>query len=236
MLSVQVARRLEVKMKFLIVEDEVALSKMLRATLSSLAETDISNSGEDAIEKLSENFYDLILLDLMLPGMSGDEVLKKVRKDCTTPIIILSAISDVDKKVACLNLGADDYIEKPFSREELLARVQAALRRSNSNFDANTYTFKNMVVNFNNKMLLIDDERIDLNRKTYEILELLVRNKELIMTKQQIFERIWGYCSDTIPTVIEINIFRLRKILGEYDLQKHLKTIKSTGYIWTEKV
>lgn len=223
-------------MKFLIVEDEIALSKMLRSTLSNIAETDIANSGEEATVKLAENFYDLILLDLMLPGMSGYEVLKQVRKDCLMPIIILSAISDTDKKVECLNCGADDYIEKPFSREELLARVQAALRRTNSNFKVNSYSFKNMTVNFTNKMLMINDERVDLNRKTYEILELLVRNKELIMTKQQIFERIWGYCSDTIPTVIEINIFRLRKILAEYDLHKHLKTIKSTGYIWTEKI
>lgn len=222
-------------MKLLIVEDDINLSKMLRSMLISLGEVDVANSGEIGLELIDRTYYDVIVLDLMLTGISGVDVLKAVRKKHTMPVIILSAISDIDKKVECLNNGADDYIEKPFSRNELLARVQAALRRSNENFDANRYSFKNMVVNFNNKMLLINGDRIELNRKTYEILELLVRNKELIMTKQQIFDRIWGYYSDTVQTVIEINIFKLRKALADYDLQHHLKTIKSTGYIWTEK-
>lgn len=222
-------------MKLLIVEDDINLSKMLRSMLISLGEVDVANSGEIALELMERTYYDALILDLMLTGISGVDVLKAVRKTHTMPVLILSAISDIDKKVECLNNGADDYIEKPFSRNELLARVQAALRRSNENFDANRYTFKNMIVNFNNKMLLIDGERIELNRKTYEILELLVRNKELIMTKQQIFDRIWGYYSDTVQTVIEINIFKLRKALADYGLQHHLKTIKSTGYIWTEK-
>lgn len=223
-------------MKILIVEDEHGLAKMLRATMSSIAETEIAESGEEALIKIQENYYDLIMLDLMLPGKSGVEVLAEVRKKYQMPIIVLSAISDTNQKVSCLNLGADDYIEKPYSRDELLARVQAALRRSNKNFDPCSYTFKNMSVNFTNKMLTIDDNRIDINRKTYEILELLVRNKELIMTKQQIFDRIWGYCSETVQTVIEINIFKLRKILSEFGLQQHLKTVKSTGYIWSEKI
>lgn len=222
-------------MKLLIVEDDLSLSKMLRSMLSSMGEADVANSGEIALDMVERTYYDVIILDLMLTGISGLEVLRAIRKQHQMPVLILSAISDTDKKVDCLNSGADDYVEKPFSRDELLARVQAALRRSNKNFDANCYNFKNMTVNFTNKMLLINGEMLELNRKTYEILELLVRNKELIMTKQQIFDRIWGYYSDTVQTVIEINIFKLRKILAQYDLAHHLRTIKSTGYIWTEK-
>ena len=117
-----------------------------------------------------------------------------------------------------------------------MARVEACLRRSGGNFRATSYKFKNMEGNFTSKMVNGDGNYEPMNRKTYEILELLVRNKEIIMVKQQIFDRIWGYYSTTGPSVIEINIFRLRKILSEFGLDVHLKTIKSTGYMWTEKV
>lgn len=125
---------------------------------------------------------------------------------------------------------------KPFAREELMARVEACLRRTGGNFSSTYYKFGNMEVNYVNKMMTVDGNYVPMNRKTYEILELLVRNKEIIMTKQQIFDRIWGYYSTTGPSVIEINIFRLRKILAEFGLDAHLKTIKATGYMWTEKI
>lgn len=222
-------------MKLLVIEDDVTLSKMLRTTLSSIGNVEVANSGEEGMEKINASYFDLLIVDLMLPGIQGDEIIKEVRKKFTMPIIVLSAISDIDKKINCLNKGADDYVEKPFSREEFLARVEAALRRSNKNFEAFGYNYNNMTVNFTNKMVIIEDKRVEMDRKTYEILELLVRNKELIMTKQQIYDRIWGYYSDTVQTVVEINIFRLRKILSVFALDQNLKTIKSTGYMWTEK-
>lgn len=223
-------------MRLLVVEDDEKLAKILSVALSSVGDVDIALSGEKALQDVEKTYYDLIVLDLMLGKLSGTDVLREIRRTHLMPIIVLSALSDMDKKIDCFRLGADDYMTKPFAREELMARVEACLRRSGGNFSATSYKFKNMEVNFTSKMVKVDGNYVPMNRKTYEILELLVRNKEIIMVKQQIFDRIWGYYSTTGPSVIEINIFRLRKILSEFGLDVHLKTIKSTGYMWTEKV
>ncbi len=223
-------------MKILVVEDDEKLSKILSVALTPIGDVSSALSGEKAIDMVNIQFYDLIVLDLMLGKMSGIDVLKEIRRQYLMPIIILSALSDVDKKIECFKLGADDYMTKPFSREELLVRVESALRRTSGNFKGALYNFKNAEINFGNKMLTIDGKYVEMNRKTYEILEILVRNKEVVLTRQQIYDRVWGYFSDTVPTVIEVNIFKLRKILAEYGLDSSLKTLKGTGYMWTEKV
>lgn len=222
-------------MRLLVVEDDEKLSKILSVSLSQMGDVDVANSGEQALQAVEKTYYDLVILDLMLGKLPGMEVLREIRRIHLMPVIILSALSDVDKKIECFRLGADDYITKPFSREELIARIEAALRRASGTFSSTDYTYKNMEINYVNKMLKVDGKYIEMNRKTYEILELLVRNKEIIMSKQQIFDRIWGYYSTTGTQVIEINIFRLRKILEPFGLDKNLKTIKATGYMWTEK-
>lgn len=221
-------------MKILIVEDDKSLSRLVRSHLIGLGDVEICETGERAIEFVNANSVDIIILDLMLPGISGIEVLQHVRASCTMPIIVLSAISDTEKKVVCLKNGADDYIEKPFSREELIARVEANIRRATSNFVQNIYEFNNLRLMFQHKMLFIGEERVDVKRKTYDVLELLVRNKGYIMTKQQIFDKVWGYYSDTVQTVVETNIYRLRELLSQYGMENNVKTIKSLGYMWTE--
>lgn len=223
-------------MRLLVVEDDEKLAKILSVSLSSIGDVDIAYSGEKALQDVEKTYYDLVILDLMLGKLSGMEVLKEIRRMHIMPVIVLSALSDVDKKIECFRLGADDYMTKPFSREELIARIEAALRRTGGTFSSTDYKYGRMVVNYVNKMMTIDGNYVEMNRKTYEILELLVRNKEIIMTKQQIFDRIWGCYSTTGTSVIEINIFRLRKILQPFGLDANLKTIKATGYMWTEKV
>ena len=223
-------------MRILVVEDDEKLSKILAVALSGLGDVDTALSGEKALQDVEKTYYDLIILDLMLGKLSGMEVLREIRRVHLMPIIILSALSDIDKKIDCFKEGADDYITKPFAREELIVRCEAALRRTSGSFRSTVYSYKNMEVNFVNKMATVDGNYVPMNRKTYDILELLVRNKEIIMTKQQIFDRIWGNYSQTGPQVIEINIFRLRKILSQFGFDVNLKTIKSTGYMWTEKV
>lgn len=221
-------------MKILIVEDDKALARLVRSHLLSLGNVEICNSGEDALEYIDNNPVDIIILDLMLPGINGVTVLQRVRESSTMPILVLSAISDIDKKVLCLKNGADDYIEKPFSRDELIARVEANIRRSAASYVNNVYEYKDMKLMFTNKMMFYKGERIDVKRKTFEVLELLVRNKEYIVAKQQIFDKIWGYYSDTIQTVVETNVYRLREMLTSLGLAENVKTIKSLGYMWTE--
>ena len=223
-------------MRLLVVEDDEKLAKILSVSLSSIGDVDIAYSGETALQYVEKTYYDVVILDLMLGKLSGIDTLKEIRRMHIMPVIVLSALSDVEKKIECFRLGADDYMTKPFSREELIARIEAALRRPGGTFSGTEYKYKNMEVDYSSKMLKIDGNYVEMNRKTYEILELLVRNKEIIMAKQQIFDRIWGYYSQTGMQVIEINIFRLRKILQQYGFDANLKTIKSTGYMWTEKV
>lgn len=223
-------------MRLLVVEDDEKLSKILSVALGSVGDVDVALSGEEALQRVETACYDLVVLDLMLGKLSGMEVLREIRRTYLMPVIVLSALSDIDKKIECFRLGADDYMTKPFAREELMVRVEACLRRAGGNFSSTHYKFGDMEVNYVNKMLTVNGDYVAMNRKTYDILELLVRNKEIIMTKQQIFDRIWGYYSTTGTSVIEINIFRLRKILAGYGLDGHLRTIKSTGYMWTEKV
>ena len=201
-------------MRLLVVEDDEKLAKILSTSLSVIGDVDIALSGEKALQDVEKTYYDLVILDLMLGKLSGMDVLREIRRTYLMPVIVLSALSDIDKKIDCFR----------------------CLRRTGGNFSSTHYKFRNMEVNYVNKMMTVDGNYVPMNRKTYEILELLVRNKEIIMTKQQIFDRIWGYYSTTGTSVIEINIFRLRKILAEYGLDGCLKTIKATGYMWTEKI
>ena len=225
------------KETILIAEDDADIRDLLRLYLESEGFSVIEAcDGEEAMRKANSAAPDLAILDVMMPRMNGLELTKALRRVSAIPILILSARSTDNDKILGRNLGADDYMTKPFAREELMARVEACLRRTGGNFSSTHYKFRNMEVNYVNKMMTVDGNYVPMNRKTYEILELLVRNKEIIMTKQQIFDRIWGYYSTTGTSVIEINIFRLRKILAEYGLDGCLKTIKATGYMWTEKI
>lgn len=222
-------------MKILIVEDDVALGNMLKSTLSSMGEVTHALNGEKGETLAISQDFDIVILDLMLPGIQGDEVLRRIRQTKMTPVIILSAITDTAKKIDMLNIGADDYVTKPFSREELIARVNATLRRHNKHFQDLRYTFKGLVVDYVSKMVTIDGERLPVTGKMYDMIELLVKNKEIIVTKQQIFDNVCGFYSDTIQSVIEVYAYKLRKLFDKYGYAECLKTIKTIGYMWTEK-
>ena len=147
-------------MRILVVEDDEKLSKILATSLSSLGEVDIALSGEKALQNVEKVYYDVVILDLMLGKLSGIDTLKEIRRMHIMPVIILSALSDVDKKIECFKLGADDYITKPFSREELIARIEVVLRRTGGTLSGTDYRYKNMEVNYANKMLKIDDNYV----------------------------------------------------------------------------
>ena len=182
----------EGKMRALIIEDDKPLSDTLCRMLGSIAETDAAYDGESGLEKILTQEYDIVILDIMLPKMNGDEVLRNVRKHKLTPIIILSAIGMLERKVEFLNMGADDY----------------------------TVTYKDKVLPVSGKM--------------YEVLETLVKNKEITVTKQQLFDSVCGFYSETIQTVIEVYVYRLRKILADIGMSECLQTIKTVGYRWRE--
>lgn len=175
-------RAKEKGMRALVIEDDKPLSDMLCKMLEGTAHADAAYDGESGLNKLLTQDYDIVILDIMLPRMNGEEVLRNLRKHKTTPVIILSAIGMLERKVEFLNIGADDYMTKPFSREELLARVHATMRRYNRDFGQMRYKFGDFELNYSSKMVTWKGEMLPINGKLYDVLETLVKNKEIIVT------------------------------------------------------
>ncbi len=222
-------------MKLLIVEDDKNLNNSISEMLKQFGDIDQSFDGDDASYQVEQDIYDLVILDVMLPGIDGFQVLEHIRKISTCPVLMLTAKDTTDDKVKGLGLGADDYMTKPFARDELIARVSAILRRYNNNFSGLNLTFKGMKFDLVHKSVSIDGNKLDLVGKPYDILEYLVRNKDIIITKEQLFNRIWGFECDTIWSVVEVYISGLRKCLKEYGYHNYLKTLRNVGYMWSEK-
>ena len=217
--------------KILIIEDDTKISKMLQTLLmKNNYDTECAFSGTEAILLLEKKSFDLILLDLMLPGLSGEEVLKIITKEFETPVICISAKDDLNTKIELIQGGADDYITKPFNNEELIVRIGAVLRRVNKgliNNNAKIFKFKDLVLDSENHSVHIDDKLIELTVKEYSILELLIASPKKVFTKQNIFESVWAeeYVDERAVTV---HVSNLRNKLIDGD--KYIKTVWGIGY------
>ena len=172
----------------------------------------------------------------MMPIMSGYDVLKKMREEkILTPVLILTAKDGLDDKVKGFRLGADDYLLKPFEIAELIARIDALIRRTSGNYSENNILeFKDLVLDLNNRKVKVKNEEITLPGKQFDVLEYLINSKNTIITKDQIFDKIWGFDSDTSTNVIEVYTSGLRKELKKIGYDQYLKTIRGVGYIWSE--
>lgn len=222
-------------MKILIIEDDKILSDTIKQCIGKLYDVDQEYDGYSGYVVAKEGIYDMIILDLMLPEMSGYDVLKEMRKDKVyTPVLILTAKDDIADKLKGFNYGADDYLVKPFEREELIARINAITRRTNGNYSENILEFKNMKLIINKRKLIVNGEEIELQGKQFDILEYLINSKNTIITKEQIFERIWGFDSSTTTNVVEVYASGLRKVLKKYNCDKYIKTIRGVGYILSD--
>ena len=222
-------------MKILVVEDDKILAKTIEQVLKEKYDVDKAYDGEEGVLYAKQGIYDAIILDLMMPIMDGYEVLQILRKDkIFTPVLILTAKDGVSDKVKGLNIGADDYLVKPFNREELIARVDSIIRRTTGNYTENTIEFKGMVLDLNNRKITVNGEEIILQGKQFDMLEYLINSKNTIITKEQIFDKIWGFDSDTTTNVIEVYASGLRKELKKIGYEKYLKTIRGIGYIWSD--
>ena len=222
-------------MKILIVEDDKILSETIKQVLQEDYETNQEYDGKSGLLAAKLDIYDLIILDLMLPEMNGYDVLKRLRElKILTPVLILTARDDINDKVKELTIGADDYLVKPFESEELLARISAIIRRTKGNYKLNSLNFKDLEMNLNSRTVKINGEEVNLQGKQFDILEYLISYKNTIITKEQIFDKIWGFNSDTTTNVVEVYASGLRKILKKYDYDKYLKTIRGVGYMLTD--
>ncbi|MFS0722941.1 response regulator transcription factor [Paenibacillus sp. 1P07SE] len=219
-------------MKLLIIEDDLQLSKTICDTLRPSYETAQAYDGDEGLYQAEQNIYDAIILDIMLPHRNGYEVLRELRsRGIRTPVLILTAKDGIDDKLKGFREGADDYLVKPFHREELLLRLEAILRRATGEFKDQTLGFKEMKLNLLNKTATINGEVLHLNGKQFELLEYLVHNKNAILTKDQIFDRIWGFESETSTTVVEVYASHLRKHLKSSGYDRYIRTFRGLGYM-----
>ena len=222
-------------MKVLIVEDERTLSDTIKQCICKKFDTEQAYDGYEAYMMAKENIYDAIILDLMLPEMSGYDVLLKLRENkVLTPVLILTAKDTLNDKLKGFNYGADDYLVKPFEREELLARLEAIIRRTNGAYKQDEIEFKDLKLNIKSRRAFIKDKEITLQGKQFDILEYLINSKGTIITKEQIFDKIWGVDSFTTTNVVEVYASGLRKTLKQYGYDKYIKTIRGVGYMITD--
>lgn len=222
--------------RILIVEDEQSFSEPLSFLLGKEGyQTEIASDGLSAIDKFHKNGADLILLDLMLPGMAGTEVCKQIRATSTVPIIMLTAKDDEVDTVVGLELGADDYVTKPYSSRELLARIRAVLRRhTDFTLEEGESSIVNVgPINLDSERHIVtfNDETVLLPLKEFELLEYLMRNAGRVLTRVQIIDRIWGsdYVGDT--KTLDVHIKRLRSKFEKDQANPELiQTIRGLGY------
>jgi len=214
-------------MKILIVEDDAHILSFLTRGFSEdghLVES--SMDSEEGEYLASTNTYDIIVLDWMLPGKNGLEILQNLRKKhIKTPIIMLTAKSETEDKVAALTAGADDYLSKPFAYEELLARVGALYRRSAME-GSNTVSIQNMMIDLDAKTVKKEDEKIALSQKEFELLLFLVKHKNHMVTNAMIEEHLWSYDTVVNSNVIQVTIYHLRKKIGK----ELIKSFRGLGY------
>lgn len=209
----------------LIVEDEESISNLIKISLTQAGyNCYTAYDGEIALEKIRKNKYDLILLDIMLPKIDGFEIMNYI-KELKIPVIFITAVSNIDNKVKGLKLGADDYITKPFDIQELLARVEVVLRRNNKT--SNKIVYKNIEIDVTSHIVKKDKKIVDLTKKEFDLLLLFLRNKNVALYREVIYERIWGdeFFGDT--RTVDLHIQRIRKKLN---LDSEIKTVYKIGY------
>ena len=221
-------------MKILVVDDEVAVLDLISMVLKREG-YDVSTAvdGKSALLKTSSEKFDLILLDLMLPDIDGNDVCKRIRLDQDVPIIMVTAKGDTIDKVLGLEFGADDYITKPFDNRELLARIKALLRRSSKeNFKIeDSISYLDIDINFLNKTIIKNNISINLTPREFQLLEVLAKQPKKVFSREELMEKAWGYDYMGDSRAVDIYITRLRKkIEDDSNDPKYVKTIYGFGY------
>jgi two-component system OmpR family response regulator len=224
--------------KILIVEDEVKISRLLEIELESEGyQVTKADNGLDALEAYRSQDVDLILLDVMLPGMSGIELLRRIRAhDTHTAVLLLTAKSSVEDKVSGLDLGANDYITKPFQIEELLARIRAALRlqgaqHSAEQSDGEWLTAADLKLNEGTREVIRDERRMDLTPREFDLLVYLLKNKRQVLNREQILAAVWGYDYYGDTNVVDVYIRYVRKKIDQDGKPELIHTVRGVGYV-----
>lgn len=219
-------------MRILVVEDHISLLHSIKGILEKNFTVDIASNGEDGYFLAMQNIYDAIILDVMLPEMNGFQITKNLRKEgIDTPIMFLTARDSLEDRVKGLDLGGDDYLVKPFQAPELEARLRALLRRSGNYTSEQTIRYKGIELLGKENDVIIDGQKVKLTVKQYNLLEFFIANVGAILTREQIYDRIWGYDSDTTLGVVEVFTYQLRKKLEPFGYDSCIKTVRGIGYM-----
>ncbi|MFO7887800.1 MAG: response regulator transcription factor [Eubacteriales bacterium] len=222
-------------MKVLLVEDEKKLIGALRFLFNkNNINMDTAEDGEEGLLFAQKDIYDVIILDVMLPKISGLEILKNMRKEKNnTPVLMLTAKDTIEDRVKGLDLGADDYLVKPFAIEELLARVRSLSRRKDKDFLGNFMEYIDLIYDDKNLVLTVNSRKYNLTKKEGELMGMLIKRPGQVFTREQIIDRLWGLETDVSENNIEIYIHHLRKKLKSSKTE--IKTVRGIGYSLGEK-
>ncbi|WP_258088436.1 response regulator transcription factor [Weissella fangxianensis] len=217
--------------KLLIVEDDYALNDTVKETISDLGEVVQVHDGDEGWFEIESGVYDAVVLDVMLPGQDGFTILKKAKEQFPNlPVLMLTAKGEIADKMQGFDLGADEYITKPFYKEELLARLKMLLRHTGVLGQDGALEVGNVQIYVDQHKVLVDDTEVSLQGREFGLLVYLVQHVGQIVTKDQIFDRLWGFDSDTSLTVVEVYMSNLRKNLRQAEAQVNIKTLRNVGY------
>lgn len=219
-------------MKLLLVEDEKQLSEALQQILiKNKYSVDAVYNGDEGLDYALTDVYDVIILDIMLPKLNGIEILKMIRKrKISTPVILLTAKGSIEDRILGLDSGADDYLPKPFSPDELLARLRALTRRNGDFINENILEFSDIKLNLSTYDMEVNDNSITLTQKEFEILKYFMQRPKLVVSKDDLITKLWGFDSDIEHNNIEVYISFLRKKLAYVESNVKITTIRRVGY------
>jgi two-component system, OmpR family, copper resistance phosphate regulon response regulator CusR len=220
-------------MKILIIEDDKQMATTIRDGLKKQYVVDMANNGKKAEVLFSENEYDIILLDLNLPDIDGIELCKKIRdKNTVVPILAVTGRTSIDDKIKTLDFGADDYINKPFNFEELLARIRCLLRRrSNVPIVDGQLNIDDLSLDINSKEVKRDGKLIDLRQKEFQLLEYLIQNKGIVINRDKILQHVWKTSTDPFTNTVDVHIQSLRNKIDKPFEKPLIKTVYGFGYV-----
>jgi len=221
-------------MRILVVEDDNKIASFVAKGLKQNGYVaEISSDGEDALQKVQTAPFDVVVVDLMLPKMDGLALIEHIRREkIPVAVLVLSAKHSVDDKVRCLRSGADDYLQKPFALSELLARIEAIVRRSSREAEAERIESAGVEIDLLAHIVKRDGRRIELQPREFSLLELLVRNRGRALTKMQLLERLWDYSFDPQTNVVDVLVCRLRNKLDRDFSVKLIHTLRGIGYVF----
>lgn len=222
-------------MRILIVEDEKEIVRFVKLELEHEGyEAAAAYDGRSGLAAALEQHFDLILLDVMLPEMNGFALLRRLRQEKQTPVILLTARDDVVDKVTGLDIGANDYLTKPFHIEELLARIRAVLRTATP-ASGETLTAGGLTVDTAQRLVFCDGAAVTLTKTQYELMEYLLRNKNIVLTREQILNEVWGYSYVGDSNIVDVYVRYLRERIHDKGEQKHIETVRGVGYVIRDK-